>query len=91
MSKRPTLIRPTPEEDAAIARGIANDPDTYEFSDEDFAAAAQARKRGRPHVISPKAQVTLRLDSDLLEALRSSGPGWQTRVNDQLRRSFMQR
>ncbi len=91
MSKRPTLIRPTPEEDAAIARGIAEDPDAYEFTDEDFAAVAQARKRGRPHAVQPKAQVTLRLDGDLLEALRNSGPGWQTRVNDQLRRSFMPR
>jgi len=91
MSKRPKLIEPTPDEDAAIARGIAEDSDAYEFSDEDFEAAVQARKRGRPYAISPKAQVTLRLDSDLLEALRASGPGWQTRVNDQLRRSFMHR
>ncbi len=91
MSKRPTLIRPTPEEDAAIAQGIADDPDAYEFTDEDFAAAAQGRKRGRPHAIAPKAQVTLRLDSDLLDTLRASGPGWQTRVNDQLRRTFMPR
>jgi len=33
-----------------------------------------------------KAQVTLRLDADLLAHLRQSGKGWQTRVNDILRR-----
>jgi uncharacterized protein (DUF4415 family) len=29
--------------------------------------------------------VTLRLDPDLLDRLRASGPGWQTRVNKALR------
>jgi len=29
----------------------------------------------------PKPRVTLRLDADLLEQLRASGPGWQTRLN----------
>lgn len=33
-----------------------------------------------------KAQVTLRLDSDLVAHLRKTGRGWQTRVNEILRR-----
>ncbi|MEO7026090.1 MAG: BrnA antitoxin family protein [Caulobacteraceae bacterium] len=41
-------------------------------------------RRGRPPLPSPKRQVTLRLDADLVERLRASGYGWQTRVNEAL-------
>ncbi len=44
-------------------------------------------KRGRPKLKNPKRQVTLRLDSDVLDRLRQSGPGWQSRVNDILRKA----
>lgn len=49
-------------------------------------------RRGRPP--GSKAEVTkmpvkLRLDPDLLAALRASGRGWQTRVNEALRREFL--
>jgi uncharacterized protein (DUF4415 family) len=51
----------------------------------------QARRVGRP-VGSKSAQtkqaVKLRLDPDVLEALRASGEGWQTRINDMLRASL---
>ena len=51
----------------------------------------EARRRGRPvgsvqaHTKQP---VKIRLDADVLAALRSSGDGWQTRVNDTLRASL---
>jgi uncharacterized protein (DUF4415 family) len=51
----------------------------------------QARRRGRP-VGSTKANakepVKLRLDADVLIALRATGEGWQTRINDMLRASL---
>jgi uncharacterized protein (DUF4415 family) len=40
---------------------------------------------GRPRVEHPKAPLTMRVDVDVLQALRSSGQGWQTRVNAILR------
>ncbi|ORE97347.1 BrnA antitoxin family protein [Aurantimonas sp. 22II-16-19i] len=40
---------------------------------------------GRPVLDHPKQRVTLRLDQDVVEALRASGKGWQTRVNVALR------
>jgi uncharacterized protein (DUF4415 family) len=50
-----------------------------------------ARKRGRP-VGSVKADakqpVKLRLDPDVLTALREAGDGWQTRINNMLRASL---
>ena len=42
---------------------------------------------GRPKLANPKRQVTLRLDGDLIDKLRATGPGWQTRVNDMLRKA----
>ena len=43
-------------------------------------------RRGRPKVANPKQLVSLRLDRELVERLRAQGPGWQTRVNDALRK-----
>lgn len=49
--------------------------------------AAMAR-RGRPKSATTKEAVKLRLDADVLAALRASGDGWQTRINDTLRASL---
>jgi uncharacterized protein (DUF4415 family) len=77
------FIIPTPEEDAAINAGIAADPDTLELTDADM---AQLRPlRGRPPLARPKAALTMRVDADVLDALKASGPGWQTRINELLR------
>ena len=46
------------------------------------------RKRGRPVGSTQavtKQPVKLRIDADLLAALRATGDGWQTRINDMLR------
>ena len=34
----------------------------------------------------PKTSVSIRLDDDILQKLRASGPGWQSRANDALRK-----
>ena len=34
-----------------------------------------------------KQQVTLRIDQDVLEHFQESGPGWQERINDVLRKA----
>jgi len=46
------------------------------------------RPVGRPPLAIPKVQVTVRLDHDVLTYFRSSGQGWQTRVNEVLRREM---
>ena len=45
-------------------------------------------RRGRPRLDNPKRQVTLRLDADLIDRFRESGPGWQSRINDLLRKTM---
>lgn len=44
-------------------------------------------KRGRPRADRPKVSTTIRLDSDVLETFRGTGPGWQSRINETLRRA----
>jgi len=48
-------------------------------------AAWTVRGRGRPRVEAPKRQVSVRLDQDVLAGLKSTGPGWQNRMNEALR------
>jgi uncharacterized protein (DUF4415 family) len=43
-------------------------------------------RRGRPPG-STKTQVSLRLDDDVIAAFRAQGPGWQSRMNEALRKS----
>lgn len=43
-------------------------------------------RRGRPRSDDPKQLVSLRLDSEVLSRLRALGPGWQTQVNEALRK-----
>ena len=43
--------------------------------------------RGRPPSANPKHALKLRIDADVVEHFRSTGPGWQTRINATLRRA----
>lgn len=45
-------------------------------------------KPGRPKSADPKQQVTLRLDSIVLEKFRAMGPRWQSRINAELRKAL---
>lgn len=83
MGSKLKLHMPTPEEDAAIQRGIDADPDTYVPTDEEF--AKMKPRGGRPKLEHPKVAVTIRYDAEIVERFRSGGDGWQTRMNDALR------
>lgn len=54
------------------------------------AAIAETLRRGRPPVEVKRPMVSMRLDPDVLAALRASGKGWQTRVNAVLRQAVEQ-
>jgi uncharacterized protein (DUF4415 family)/uncharacterized DUF497 family protein len=79
--KAGTVI-PTPEEDAAIQRGIDADPDAMELTDGDV---RRGKRMGRPPLDTPKVPVTIRYDQDVVDAFRATGDGWQTRMNAALR------
>lgn len=82
---------------------VVFDDDNPEWTSEDFARAKPAaevfaagvapgfvRKRGRPALAEDdrKQKVNIRLSPDVLDALRASGAGWQTRADDLLRKSL---
>jgi uncharacterized protein (DUF4415 family) len=68
-----------------------NDPDDAPeltaafFKSADLYEGTSLKARGRPKAATTKEPVKLRLDADVLAALRASGDGWQTRINDTLR------
>ena len=49
--------------------------------------AAAPVRRGRPPAEKRKVSTTIRLDADIVEAFKATGPGWQTRINDTLRKA----
>lgn len=77
------LELPSPEEDAQITAAALTDPDNLPLTDEELQQFR--RTRGRPQGSGKKEQVTLRIDTEILEQFRATGNGWQTRINDALR------
>ncbi len=78
------------------------DPDDAPLLTPDILARAEVREGGKvvrptggtltrmgrpPLGKAPKQQVTLRLDSDVVETFRASGDGWQSRINQALRKA----
>lgn len=94
-SKRPL----TDAEEAEIQAMIASDPDNPEITDEQIGQAksfAEAfpelsqsinRSRGRPPMDNPKKAISIRLDQTVIDKFKATGPGWQSRMNDVLKRA----
>ena len=89
----------TDDEEASIQAGIAEDPENPEWTEEDFKnarpfaevfpdlMASIHRARGRPKSENPKKRITLRLDDEVIERFRATGPGWQSRMNEVLKKA----
>lgn len=97
---KPGTIIPTDEEDRLINEAIDSDPDTSEMTPEMFAKARpvrevhpeivewyEKRKRGKQKKAT-KTPIYIRLDSDIVDYFKSCGKGWQTLINDTLRKSI---
>ena len=86
----------TDAEEAAIQAQISSNADAAEATDAELAQAksfgevfpdmmeAIRRGRGRPAIANPRKQISLRLDGDVIEKFKSTGKGWQSRVNEAL-------
>lgn len=63
----------------------ADKPDTdIDYSDI-ATMSAEFWAKHRPARVEPKAQVTLRIDQDVLDYFKEGGKGYQTRINEVLR------
>ena len=77
------------------------DPENPEWTEADFAAAQgpealppamlaafpRTKNRGGRPPGSKKKHVSIRLDNDVLEKFKATGPGWQSRINEALKRA----
>ncbi|MFZ1989345.1 MAG: BrnA antitoxin family protein [Alphaproteobacteria bacterium] len=79
---------PTEEEDKKLVTAALSDPDNPPLTDEDFKRMRPARRPGQrgPQKAPTKEPVNLRLDKDVLDYFRAAGEGWQTRINDALKK-----
>lgn len=79
------------------------DDDAPELTDDEIKELRPAREmfeelgipmpvpRGRPKAEVTKTSVTIRLDADIVGAYKAGGPGWQTRMNEDLREGARRR
>jgi uncharacterized protein (DUF4415 family) len=77
----------------SASKGTWTDPDDApELTEEWFATAdlydgdKLIRRGGRPRQATTEEAVNIRLDPDVLAYFRATGPGWQSRINEALRK-----
>ena len=75
---RTNLARIDAMTEAALKQAIADDPDWADIPTNWYEQAEAVMPK-------PKVPVSIRLDADVIEYFRSTGRGWQTRVNAVLR------
>ncbi|MBY0573095.1 MAG: BrnA antitoxin family protein, partial [Undibacterium sp.] len=86
ISKRPSVVMPTTQEDKAITAAAKADPDARPLTPKQLQAMVPMRAlRGRPKSVRPKQLVSVRYSQEVLEYFKSTGEGWQARMDSVLR------
>lgn len=83
--KKKRILKQSADEPSRLARMTDEDIDTSEIPEVTPDRFAEAVVRYGLNPPAPKAQLTLRLDRDVLDWFRSQGRGYQTRINALLR------
>ena len=87
ISKRPTVLMPTEEEDKAITAAAKSDPDAQPLTPKQLKAMVPIRAlRGRPKSENKKLLVSVRYSPEVLAYFKSTGEGWQSRMDGVLRK-----
>ena len=86
ISKRPTILMPTAEEDRAINAAAKSDPDAQPLTPKQLKSMVPIRAlRGRPKSEHKKLLVSVRYSQEVVEFFKSTGEGWQSRMDGVLR------
>ena len=87
ISKRAAIKQPSVEEDKAINDAAKADPDAQPLSAEQLDAMVPMRSlRGRPKSTNRKVLVSVRYSQEVIDYFKSTGDGWQSRMDGVLRR-----
>ena len=62
--------------------------DAAYFRHADVYDGSKRVRRGRPRLAAPRKMLSMRLEPEVIEALRATGPGWQRRANDILKNAL---
>ena len=85
-SKRPIIAMPTAADDRAITSAAKADPDAQPLTAKQLNAMVPLRSlRGRPKSANPKQLVSVRYSQEVLTYFKSTGEGWQSRMDGVLR------
>ena len=85
--KRPAIVMPTPEEDRAITTAAKSDPDAQPLTPRQLNSMAPLRSlRGRPRSENKKLLVSVRYSPEVVAYFKSTGEGWQSRMDGVLRK-----
>ena len=85
-SSRPQVTMPTVEEDKAITAAAKADPDALPLTPTQLNSMIPARAlRGRPKSVNTKLLVSVRYSPEVLEYFKSTGAGWQSRMDNVLK------
>ena len=86
ISKRPAIRMPTVEEDKVITASAKNDPDAKPLTLKQLKSMAPMQAlRGRPKSEHKKLLVSVRYSQEVVEFFKSTGDGWQSRMDGVLR------
>ena len=86
ISKRPTILMPTVEEDRVITAAAKSDPDAQPLTPTQLKSMVPIRAlRGRPKSEQKKLLVSVRYSQEVVEFFKSTGEGWQSRMDGVLR------
>ena len=86
ISKRTSIEMPTLAEDKAITDAAKADPDAQPLTPEQLESMIPMRTlRGRPKSAITKQLVSMRYSREVLEYFKSTGEGWQSRIDRVLR------
>ena len=82
VSKRHLIVMPTTAEDKAITAAARSDPDAQPLTPTQLKAMVPLRAlRGRPRSENKKLLVSVRYSPEVIEYFKSTGDGWQSRMD----------